>query len=119
MCKQAEELGIPPDKIIAVPNSALTGRGQLADFTLSEVRLLLSECENRRYRTIIVVTSNFHTRWTGRIFRRIFRDSGIRVLIHPSPDMSFNVDHWWTRRADARIWFLEMQKLAFSYRELH
>ena len=118
MRKQAEELGIPLDKIIAVPSSELTGRVLLADSTLSEARVLLSECDNRKYKTVIVVTSNFHTRRAKRIFGRVFRDSGIRVLIHPSADVSFNLDHWWTRRADARMWFLEMQKLAFSYLEV-
>lgn len=118
MRKQAEELGVPPDKIIAVPNSVPTGRTQLADSTLSEARVLLAECESRKYKTLIVVTSNFHTRRAGRIFRRVFQGSGIRVLVHPSPDTSFNVDHWWTRRTDARMWFLEMQKLAFSYLEV-
>ena len=85
---------------------------------MSESQLLLAECQKRKYKTVIVVTSNFHTRRAKRIFGRLFKDAGIQVLIHPSADMSFRVDHWWTRRADARMWLLEMEGLAFSYVEL-
>jgi uncharacterized SAM-binding protein YcdF (DUF218 family) len=114
--KQAVELGVPAAQIIAVPGKSPAG--QLLDSTLSESRLLLAECQKRKYKTVIVVTSNFHTRRAKRIFQRLSKDAGIRVLIHPSADTSFRVDHWWTRRADARMWLLEMQKLAFSYVEL-
>ncbi|MDA2912745.1 YdcF family protein [Acidobacteriia bacterium AH_259_A11_L15] len=118
MRKQAEALGIPPDKITAVPRSTPSGRMYLADSTLSEARLLLAECKKRKYKTLLVVTSNFHTRRAKRILRHVFRDTGIQVLVHPSPDNSFRVDKWWTRRTDAKVWFLEIQKLAFSYLEL-
>jgi uncharacterized SAM-binding protein YcdF (DUF218 family) len=116
--KQAVELGISPTQIVAVSNRSPAGRGRLLDSTLSESRLLLGECQKRNFRTVIIVTSNFHTRRAKRIFDRLFKDAGIQVLMHPSADMSFRVDHWWTRRADARMWLLEMQKLAFSYLEL-
>ena len=116
--QQAAVLGISPTQIVAVSNRSPAGRGLLLDSTLSESRLLLAECQKRNFRTIIVVTSNFHTRRAKRIFDRLFKDAGIRVLIHPSADMSFRVDHWWTRRADARMWLLEMEKLVFSYVEL-
>jgi uncharacterized SAM-binding protein YcdF (DUF218 family) len=116
--QQALALGIPMTQIIDVPGQSPAGRGLLLDSTLSESRLLLAECRKRNFKTVIVVTSNFHTRRAKRIFDRLFRDAGIRVLIHPSVDTSFRVDHWWTRRADARMWWLEMQKLVFSYLEL-
>ena len=116
--QQAAVLGISPTQIVVVSNRSPAGRGLLLDSTLSESRLLLAECQKRNFRTIIVVTSNFHTRRAKRIFDRLFKDAGIRVLMHPSADMSFRVDHWWTRRADARMWLLEMEKLALSYVEL-
>jgi uncharacterized SAM-binding protein YcdF (DUF218 family) len=116
--KQAAQLGVPPSQIIEVSSRSPADRGLLVDSTLSESQLLLAECQRRKYKTVIVVTSNFHTRRAKRIFQRRFTGAGIRVLIHPSADTSFRVDHWWTRRADARMWLLEMQKLAFSYLEL-
>jgi uncharacterized SAM-binding protein YcdF (DUF218 family) len=116
--KQAVELGVPPRQIIEVSSHSPAGRGQLLDSTLSESQLLLAEWQKRKYKTVIVVTSNFHTRRARRIFQRLSKDAGIRVLLHPSTDTSFHVDRWWTRRADARMWLLEMQKLAFSYFEL-
>ena len=115
MRKQAEELGIPPARIIALPFG--TPSSGLLDSTFSEARSLLSECRERRYKSVIVVTSNYHTRRARRIFKHIFNESRIQVIVHPSEDDSFKVDRWWTRRADARTWFLEIQKLAFSYLE--
>lgn len=116
--KQAVELGVPSSQIIEVSSGSPAGRGQLLDSTLSESQLLLAECQKRKYKTVIVVTSNFHTRRAKRVFQRLSKDAEIRVLVHPSADTSFHVDHWWTRRADARMWLLEMEKLAFSYAEL-
>jgi len=116
--QQALALGVPPAQIIDVPGQSPAGRGLLLDSTLSESRVLLAECQKRNFKTVIVVTSNFHTRRAKRILDCLFTDAGIRVLIHPSADTSFRLDHWWTRRADARMWWLEMQKLVFSYMEL-
>lgn len=118
MRKQSEVLGVPADKIIAIPVDTPSGRMLLVDSTLAEARLLLAECQSRGYKTVIVVTSNYHTRRAKRIFSRVFKNSGTTVLIHPSSDASFQVDHWWTRRTDAKMWLLEIQKLAFSYLEV-
>ena len=117
--KQAEELGVPPAKIFTVPRTISGSQAPLVDSTLSEAHLLLAECKQRGYQTLIVVTSNFHTRRAKRILAHVFSGSGIRVLIHPSASTVFRVDRWWTRRSDARAWFLEMQKLVFSYLELN
>lgn len=118
MRKQAQEQGLDPAKIIEVHASVPAGRGLLADSTLSESRLLLAECKRQNFKKVIVVTSNFHTRRAKRLFDHIFEGSGIRVFVHPAADNSFRVDLWWTRRADLRMWLLEMEKLAFSYLEL-
>ncbi len=117
MRKQAEKLGVPTSQIVLLPTNEVSGG--LATSTLSEAQLLLPQCRSREYHSIIVVTSNYHTRRAKRIFGRVFKDSGILVIVHPSPDDSFKVNHWWTRRADFRTWLLEMEKLAFSYWEVH
>lgn len=119
MRRQAEEMGVLPDKIVVVSSDLPTGRGTLADSTLAEVRLFLAECRKRKFRTVIVVTSNFHTRRAKRIFEHAFAGSGTEIVVVASPDDSFKVDRWWTRRTDARTWLLEMEKLAFNYFEMH
>lgn len=117
MSGQARELGIPSDKIVEVRGDSPAGRGQLLDSTLSESRLVLAACKARGFKTLIIVTSNYHTRRARRIYNDLFKGSGIRVLIHPSLDDEYRVDRWWTRRADARTWLLEIEKTAFSYLE--
>lgn len=118
MRKQAEEMGVPAERIIVVPSEESAVRTTLADSTLAESRNLVAECQRRKFRRIIVVTSNFHTRRARRIFHRLFDPLGIEVMVTASRDDSFTVDHWWTRRADARMWLLEMEKLAFNYLEM-
>ena len=62
----------------------------------------------------MLVTSNFHTRRTRLVFRRVFKGTGIELMVQAAPpDDWFNPDRWWTRRMDSRNLFLEYQKLLF------
>lgn len=59
-------------------------------------------------RTAMVVTSNFHTRRSLDIARRIMPE--YRWSVAAAPDPQFTVD-WWHSRVSAKITFQEWQKL--------
>jgi uncharacterized SAM-binding protein YcdF (DUF218 family) len=97
-----------------VPQSVveiLDGYNESTADEAQKVRLFL---QSHRMQHLLVVTSNFHTRRTGLMFRRMFRNTGIRVLVQATPpDAFFDPQEWWTRRRDAKTLLWEYQKLFF------
>lgn len=82
-----------------------------------EEALVVRHClEEHGWRSIIVVTSNFHTRRAGMIWRRVLGGA------HPPFSMSvwgvddgvFEPDGWWRNRLYAKTWLLELTKLIWS-----
>lgn len=85
-----------------------------ADNTQEEARFLLACLQDLGAKDAIVVTSEFHTRRTRSIFRRVFAASGIAVRIHPAYDAEYWDPHWWRRRRWAKTFFTEAMALAWS-----
>lgn len=82
--------------------------------TLEEAQRLRGYMQQRGLKRLIVVTSNFHTRRTRLLFRRVFKGTGIDILVAAAPpDSWFNPEKWWTRRMDCRTLLWEYQKLIF------
>ncbi len=84
--------------------------------TIQEAGALRECLESRGWRNVIVVTSNYHTRRAGRIWRA--------ALAHASPpfkidmdgvaDGSFQPRGWWRQREYVKTWLLEISKLIWE-----
>jgi uncharacterized SAM-binding protein YcdF (DUF218 family) len=76
----------------------------------------LAECiRERQWRSVAVVTSDYHTRRAGIIWRRVLRNnSSFRMFMHAVPDPEFQAAGWWRKRRWAKTWFFEVLKLASS-----
>ena len=85
-----------------------------ADSTAEEAQFLLACLRELGAKDAIVVTSEFHTRRTRSIFRRVFSGSGIAVRVHPSYDPKYWDPHWWRQRRWAKTFLLETASLAWS-----
>src|SRR6266481_3664234 len=83
------ERGVPRDKIVRFAHDA--------DSTLEEAQALARFAKERKWRSVIVVTSNFHTRRTRYIFRRVF-PQGMEVRIASARDGDFDPERWWEKR---------------------
>ena len=83
------ERGVPKDKIIRFPHDA--------DSTLEEAAALARLCSERHFRSVIVVTSNYHARRARYIFAKVF-PPGIAVSVAGAHDGDFDPDHWWEKR---------------------
>jgi uncharacterized SAM-binding protein YcdF (DUF218 family) len=83
------ERGVPRDKIVRFAHDA--------DSTLEEARALARLVKERKWRSVIVVTSNFHTRRTRYIFQRVF-PQGMEVRVAGARDGDFDPEHWWEKR---------------------
>jgi uncharacterized SAM-binding protein YcdF (DUF218 family) len=83
------ERGVPRDKIVRFAHDA--------DSTLEEARALARLVKERKWRSVIVVTSNFHTRRVRYIFNRVF-PQGMEVRVASARDGDFDPEHWWEKR---------------------
>lgn len=69
------------------------------------------------WKSIVVLTSNYHTRrgqilW-GRMLRR--RNSEISLSIFAASDPDFQASGWWRERLCAKTWLLEFTKLVLEF----
>lgn len=80
----------------------------LARSTREEARLILDELHRMGVHKFLLVTSNFHTRRTGAIYRSLARDVEFRVI--EAPDEYFRPQDWWKSREGRKVFFIEWAK---------
>ena len=83
--------------------------------TIGESQVVDQELRKRNVRTALVVTSNFHTRRTGEVFRRL--GSTIRYIVVAAPDEDFRPEDWWRSRDAQKVVFTEYMKLLYWWWE--
>jgi uncharacterized SAM-binding protein YcdF (DUF218 family) len=66
--------------------------------------------------TALLVTSNFHTRRAGAVFRDVMPD--IRYIVIAVPDENFSADGWWRNREGRKIALLEWTKTIANWLRL-
>jgi hypothetical protein len=83
------------------------------DSTEEEAAALAPCIDERALNSIAVVTSDYHTRRAGIIWRKMLRQrhSSVHLWIHAVPDPEFHVSRWWRERRSAKTWLLESTKL--------
>jgi uncharacterized SAM-binding protein YcdF (DUF218 family) len=79
-----------------------------ADSTEEEASRIIPMLRARGVRSVLVVTSDFHTARAGRIWRRLAQ--GITVRMVAAPDKYFRADSWWKSRPGRKTAFLEWVK---------
>jgi len=98
-----------------VPRSAVIIGTRSVDNTADEALMLKSLTANRGWRTVIVVTSKYHTRRAGYAMRRALAGSGVDVVLRASRYDPSDPARWWRGRRDVRLVADEWQKL-IAYR---
>lgn len=111
MQRQAIRLGVKKDRIIKIKHES--------DSTIDERETIIKVLERNKIKSIILVTSNFHTKRASRILKESFRDK-IKFTVHAVRDKYYypNPDNWWKSRIQAKTLFLELVKTGWSYFEL-
>jgi uncharacterized SAM-binding protein YcdF (DUF218 family) len=79
-----------------------------ANSTAEEARNIAAELRQRGAKSILLVTSNYHTRRSGRIFRRELPDLQVRVVA--ARDQYFEPGQWWRSRQGQKTWLMEWAK---------
>ncbi|MBA7541259.1 hypothetical protein ES705_33566 [subsurface metagenome] len=109
----AIDLGVPEENILILEGNAQSTQDEA---------LIIREYirNNRAIKSIILVTSKYHSGRSKKIFRKAFSglDREINIYSSPSKYDPFNVNQWWKDREDIKRVVLEYLKLAnFYFRE--
>lgn len=82
--------------------------------TQEEAHVIVTELKRRGIRNVLVVTSDYHTRRAGWIWRHTAPWMEIRMI--EAEDKYFRRDHWWVDRESGKRVFDECAKLiAFTF----
>ena len=103
-------LGIPEESIDIVPGSARSTRDEA-------IALNLYFIENSSIRTIMIVTSSYHSRRSLAIFNRStsYLDYPVRVIIIPSDYTEFDYRRWYADRQSAKRVVMEYTRLFYFW----
>ena len=84
------------------------------DSTVQEVHAVVPCIQEHHWQSILIVTSNYHTRRAGILWRRVTgREPNIQVWIEGVTDPEFQ-QPWWRHRQSAKIWLMEITKLVWT-----
>ena len=96
--------GYPLEYFIGAPNDSLSTR--------DEARAILAELRRRGFRSFLLVTSDYHTARSGRIYRveEDRQGGGPPFRVVAAPDKYFRRNSWWRSREGLKIVFFEWSK---------
>lgn len=63
--------------------------------TKEEVDLIVKYCKINQIKTVIIVSTKFHTRRIYSSVRKVFLDNKINVIINGAPSSNYDETHWW------------------------
>jgi uncharacterized SAM-binding protein YcdF (DUF218 family) len=104
------ERGVPRDRIVRVV--------QDADSTREEAEALVPLARQRKWRSLIIVTSNYHTRRARYIFVAVFPHE-VKISVAGARDADFDPDQWWTKRKSVKELTREFAAMLVAMWELH
>lgn len=98
----AEQLGVPPEAIAVVEHPAGS--------TYDEAEEVIDTVLRQGYRSIVLVTSKYHSQRAARIYRALAGDR-VHIVVRAARDDDFDPDAWWHNRVSTRRAIFEYQKL--------
>jgi uncharacterized SAM-binding protein YcdF (DUF218 family) len=97
--------GYPESYFVAFPNDARSTREEASD--------VLADLDQRHAHRIDIVTSDYHTRRAGNIYRALA--PGLEIHMVAAPDLNFSPDGWWKNREGRKTFLLEWMKTVSSW----
>lgn len=102
------DLAIPFAVKAGYPDSYFIPLKHEARSTDAEARVVVDKLREIGAKRVILVTSNFHTRRAGLIFRRTAPD--LTFFVVAAPDEYFKPDSWWRDREASKTFLYEWMK---------
>ena len=112
MKNHAINLGVPADKIIA---SGIEGEIS----TWGEGIHNLQKLKENKFKSFILVTSEFHTNRAHAVYEKLINHLGydFKFMVYPAKDNSIPINDWWKSRKGRKHIFLEYLSTLNFYRE--
>lgn len=95
------------------PKSYFEPVPHVAHSTQEEAVNMLAYMRKKGIKRFLLVTSDFHTRRAGRIYRRMAPEAEIHVVAAPTPD--YEPGGWWRSRQSRKTWLYEWEKMIADY----
>jgi uncharacterized SAM-binding protein YcdF (DUF218 family) len=95
-----------------IPSGNILITDHIVGSTVDEAVALKNLLTNRQFNSAIIVTDPYHTKRTSIIFREIFSDSSIKIIIRPVTSSWFNSRSWFLSLRGWQYTLLEYLKLA-------
>ncbi len=83
--------GAPEDRVLILNEGTST---------IEEATAIKEYSLKHQFKSVIVVTSIYHTRRSRAVYRKVFADSGIKIIVRPAEGGKFSTEKWWTREED-------------------
>ncbi len=77
-----------------VPDSMITLL-RYGTSTAEEADTLLGYCREHHVKKLLVVTSLFHTRRAGKVYRKKFAGTETKIIMRGAHDSQFDENYWW------------------------
>lgn len=103
------EQGVPRGRIFEFRHEAAS--------TQEEAGMLVRQFRLQNLDTVLIITSNYHTARTRRIFRKLAQGYPV-ILVSSAEYHVFDPDAWWSNRESRKVWLLEWAKTFFTFFEL-
>ncbi len=107
------DLAIPFAVKHGYPQSYFVPVNHTGRSTRAEALEVMPEIRREGIRRMLLVTSNFHTRRAGRIFREVAPD--LTILVVGAPDHNYTPDGWWHNREAQKTFLTEWEKTIASW----
>jgi uncharacterized SAM-binding protein YcdF (DUF218 family) len=103
------ERGVPKEKIFVFTHDA--------EDTKEEAEALSRLADQHGWKSLVIVTSNYHARRTRYIFQKVL-PAGISVSVAGARDGDFDPERWWEKRISVKLFTRELAGMAESVWEL-
>jgi uncharacterized SAM-binding protein YcdF (DUF218 family) len=100
-----------------VPASAIIPLASRASNTREEGEAIGKFIAAHRWKRILVITSNYHTRRARYILKRVL-PPGTMLRVLPAQDANYDPDRWWETRRGVKIFFHESAGMIVAMWEL-
>jgi uncharacterized SAM-binding protein YcdF (DUF218 family) len=103
------ERGVPKEKILRF--------SQDADSTREEAEAVAKLAAEHHWKSLVIVTSNYHTRRARYIYQKVVSD-GIAISVASARDGDFDPERWWEKRKSIKLFARELAGMAEAIWEL-
>jgi uncharacterized SAM-binding protein YcdF (DUF218 family) len=101
--------GYPREKLFEFRHDAYS--------TQEEAALLIRQFRYQNLDTVVIITSNYHSARTRRIFRKLSQGYP-QVLVYPAELKDYEPSAWWSGRESRKYWLIEWMKTVSTFFEL-